>query len=60
MQALAEDLAQYGKKGSVHTSILDCLGFDSDVPSQPHVQMLLTDLQTISIGNAQTLFPASN
>jgi hypothetical protein len=44
MQALAEDLAQYGKKGSVHTSILDCLGFDSDVPSQPHVEMLLTDL----------------
>lgn len=37
MTAMEEDLAMYGKRGSIHGSLLDCLGFDSDQLGEPHV-----------------------
>ena len=60
VEQLMQDLGGSSKTGTLHTSILDTLGWDSDQPRPMSYSQLYTDPQSISIGNNQTFFPASN
>jgi hypothetical protein len=60
VEQLMQDLGGSSKKGTLHTSVLDVLGWDSNQPRGIQTRQLFTDPQTISIGNNQTFFPAEN
>lgn len=60
MEAIMQDLGGASKTGTLHSSILDVLGWDVDQAGPMVTQQLFTDPQSFSLGNSQTFYPAEN
>ena len=55
-----QDLGQQTKKGGIFNSVVDALGWDSDIPGPSEKYQLFTDKVTWSIAGSDTISPASN